>query len=75
MAHESDLVCVLTTSSIPEGEIAKARLESEGIPVMLKGGAEGPYRVGPVSLFVSSALEIQARLILDSISEDGPDDR
>jgi len=59
-----DLVRVLTTSSLPEGEIAKARLEDEGIPVLLKGGAEGPYPTGPVHLFVAPELEVQARLVL-----------
>jgi hypothetical protein len=58
------LVRVLTTASVLEGEIAKARLEDEGIPVLLKGGAEGPYPTGPVHLFVPSELEVQARLIL-----------
>jgi hypothetical protein len=63
------LVRVLTTSSAPEGEIAKARLEDEGIPVLLKGGAEGPYPTGPVHLFVPSELEVQARLILAGVAE------
>lgn len=59
-----DLVRVLTTPSIPEGEIARARLEDEGIPVLLKGEGGGPYRMGPVHLFVPAELEVQARLIL-----------
>jgi hypothetical protein len=59
-----DPVRVLTTSSVPEGEIARARLEDEGIPVLLKGEGEGPYRMGPVHLFVPAELEVQARLIL-----------
>jgi hypothetical protein len=61
-----DVVRVLSTSSVPEGEIAKARLEDEGIPVLVKGEGEGPYRIGPVHLFVPAELEVQARLILDS---------
>ena len=69
------LVRVLTTPSIPEGEIAKARLESEGIPVLLKGEAEGPYRMGPIHLLVPMDLEVQARLVLSATFEDaGPDD-
>ena len=60
-----DLVCVLTTPSIPEGEIARSRLEDEGIPVLLKGG-EAPYHLGPVQLFVPSELEVQARLVLSA---------
>ncbi len=66
-----DLVRVLTTSSLPEGEIAKARLEDEGIPVLLKGGAEGPYPTGPVHLFVAPELEARARLILAETSTEG----
>jgi hypothetical protein len=60
-----DPVRVLTTSSVPEGEIARARLEDEGIPVMVKGEGAGPYRMGPVHLFVPADLEVQARLILE----------
>ena len=59
-----DLVRVLTTSSVPEGEIAKARLEDEGIPVLAKGGGEDPYRIGPVHLYVPADLEVQARFVL-----------
>ncbi len=64
-----DLVRVLTTPSVLEGEIAKSRLEAEGIPVLLKGGGEDPYRVGPVHLFVRADLEVQARLVLESTQE------
>jgi hypothetical protein len=70
MAMAEDLVRVLTTPSIPEGEIAKARLEAEGIPVLLKGEAEGPYRMGPIHLLVPAGLEVQARLVLSATFED-----
>jgi hypothetical protein len=60
------LVRVWSTGSVPEGEIAKARLEAEGIPVLLKGEGEGPYRMGPVHVWVPTAFEVQARLILDA---------
>jgi hypothetical protein len=66
VSGDDDFVRVLTTVSIPEGYLAKARLESEGIRVLLKGEAEGPYRMGPVHLFVPAELEVQARLVLDS---------
>jgi hypothetical protein len=59
-----DLVRVLAAATIPEGEIAKARLEDEGIPVLMKGGGEDPYRFGPAYLFVPREYEVQARLIL-----------
>lgn len=60
----SELVLVLTTTSLPEGEIVKARLEDEGIPVLVKGEGAGPYRMGPVQLFVPEEMEVQARLVL-----------
>jgi hypothetical protein len=75
VSETGDFVRVLTTSSIPEGYLAKGRLESEGIRVMLKGEAEGPYRMGPVHLFVPAELEIQARLVLDSTTAAPPDGR
>ena len=64
----SRLVMVFGTGSIPEGLLVKGLLESEGIPVQMKGEAEGPYRMGPVSLWVPEALEVQARLILEEAS-------
>jgi hypothetical protein len=65
-----DLVLVLSTVSVPEGEIVRARLEHEGIPVLVKGEGGGPYRMGPVHLFVPAALEVQARLVLSQNFED-----
>ena len=66
---DRNLVRVWSAPSIPEGEIAKARLEAEGIPVLVKGEAEGPYRVGPVYLYVPTDLEVQARMVLDGPAE------
>jgi hypothetical protein len=62
-----DLVRVLTTPSILEGEIVRSRLEDEGIPVLLKGGGGDPYQVGPAHVFVPAEFEMQARLVLDTI--------
>ncbi len=67
------IVRVFSTGSVTEGHLAKGRLESEGIPVMLKGEGEGPYRAGPVFLFVPAEFETQARLILDTIEAGGGD--
>jgi putative signal transducing protein len=61
----SRLVMIFGTGSIPEGLLVKGLLESEGIPVQMKGEAEGPYRMGPVSLWVPEAFEVQARMILE----------
>jgi len=63
----ADLVLVLTTTSVLEGEIARSRLEDEGIPVLIKGAGDDPYRTGPVHLLVPADLEVQARLVLDSV--------
>jgi hypothetical protein len=64
----SRLVMVFGTGSIPEGLLVKGLLESEGIPVQMKGEAEGPYRMGPVSLWVPEAFEVQARMILEEVT-------
>lgn len=73
----SDLVRVLTTSSIPEAEVVRMRLQDEGIPVMASG-TDGPYRMGPVHLFVPAAFEVQARMVLASaqgaVAEDATDE-
>ena len=61
----ADLVLVFSTTSIPEGLLVKGLLESEGIPVQVKGESEGPYRMGPVDVWVPAAFEVQARLILE----------
>jgi hypothetical protein len=66
-----ELVRVYSTPSITDGYLAKGRLEAEGIPVMLKGEGEGPYRMGPVHLWVPGSLEVQARMILDEIAARG----
>ena len=60
-----DLVRVMTAPTIPEGLLAKGLLEADGIPVMAKGEAEGPYRVGPMELWVPRAFEVQARMLLE----------
>jgi putative signal transducing protein len=70
-----ELVRVFSTPSAIEGQLAKGRLEAEGIPVLLKGEGEGPYRMGPAQLFVPSSFEAHARLILESLEQaDGVDD-
>lgn len=71
---EGKLVLVRSYGSVPQGFLARGRLEAEGIPVLSKGG-DGPYRMGPVLLFVPEGLEVQARLVLDTIEDalDGTD--
>ena len=68
-----DLVVVLWTSSLVEAEIAKGRLEAEGIPVQMRGeGADAPYPVGPAELLVPSTFEEDARRVLAQ-DENGSD--
>ncbi len=64
----TSMVRAFSTTSIPEGLLVKGLLESEGIPVAMKGESEGPYRIGPVYLWVPEALEAQARLIIEEAS-------
>lgn len=58
------LVLVFTATSIPEGLLARSLLESDGIPVFVKGESEGPYRLGPVYLWVPEEFEVQAGVLL-----------
>ncbi len=70
----SSLVRVFSSASIPEGLLAKGRLEAEGIPVFIKGESEGPYRIGPVHLWVPDSLEVHARVVLAEARADVADD-
>ncbi len=58
------LSLVLTATSLPAGRVAKGLLESQGIPVFVKGESEGPYRVGPMYLLVPEEYEAEARALL-----------
>jgi hypothetical protein len=66
------LVLVLTASTISEGLLARGLLQAEGIIVMSKGEAEGPYRIGPMELWVPEEYEIQARMILEEATANRP---
>ena len=61
-------VRVYSTLQVFEGHLTKARLEDEGIPVMLKGEGEGPYRMGPVDVFVPAEFEVAARIVIEAIA-------
>ena len=63
-----ELVLIYSSSRVFEGQLTKARLEDEGIPVLAKGEGDGPYRMGPVLLYVSPEDEPKARLILEAIA-------
>src|SRR3954452_22884403 len=66
------LVRILTTPDVFEGVIVRSRLEDEGIPVMTNGG-EGPYRMGPVHVYVPAEFEVQARLVIETLRAGGGD--
>jgi hypothetical protein len=51
-----------------EGELLRARLQIEEIDALLKGEGEGPYRAGPVYLFVPAGDEARARAVLDAVA-------
>jgi putative signal transducing protein len=68
MASAGRLVEVFETSSVPEAEVVRSRLEDEGIPV-LASGTDSPYRMGPVHLLVPAEFEVQARIVLASALE------
>jgi Putative prokaryotic signal transducing protein len=68
MGSMSDHVVRIYASTDTFGaELMKGRLQSEGISVMMKGENEGPYRMGPASLWVISDDEIRARAIVDAV--------
>jgi len=69
----SRFVLVFTAATIPEGMAARGLLESQGIVVETKGEVDGPYRFGPVYLYVSEEFEPQARLLLEDLSISGDD--
>jgi hypothetical protein len=43
------------------GQLVRGLLESDGIPVLEKGEGAGPYRMGPVILFVDEPQVERAR--------------
>lgn len=63
----SDLVRVYASPDAFAGELMRGRLEAEGISVMLKGEGEGPYRAGPVYLWVEARDEARARAVVDAM--------
>ena len=50
------------------GEMMRGRLEAEGITAMVKGDGDGPYRAGPVYLWVPAEDEAAARAVVEAVS-------
>ena len=47
----------------------KGLLESAGIPVVDKGMAEGPYRMGPVDLWVPEEYQDEAKSLIQDAQD------
>jgi SAM-dependent methyltransferase len=62
------LVPVFATADLVEGRLLAGRLESEDIPVLVKGD-DASYHLGPVYLFVPAEDEIRARLFIDALRD------
>lgn len=58
---------VYATADHTAGMLMRGRLEAEGISVMLKGEGEGPYRAGPVFLWVAPEDEAAAIGVIDAV--------
>ena len=65
-----ELVRVYETLDPVRGLLVRGLLESEGIDVLAKGEGAGPYRMGPVILFVPNAACDRAEELI-SASEEG----
>jgi hypothetical protein len=64
------LVRVFETLDPVRGTLTRALLESDGIEVLAKGEGVGPYRTGPVLLFVPEESADRAAELI-AASEDG----
>ena len=64
------LVRVYETADPIRGLLVRGRLEAEGIDVLAKGEGEGPYRMGPVILFVPDDASGRAEELIAE-SEEG----
>ena len=64
------LVRIYETRDPIRGLLVRGLLEAEGIDVLAKGEGSGPYRMGPVILFVPDDVSDRA-LELIAAAEDG----
>ena len=62
------LVRVFASPDTVAGEMMRARLEAEGITALVKGDGEGPYRAGPVYVWVPVEDEGAARQVVDAVA-------
>ena len=64
------LVRVYETADPIRGLLVRGLLEAEGIDVLAKGEGSGPYRMGPVILFVPDTASDRAEELITA-SEEG----
>ena len=64
------LVRVYETADPIRGLLVRGLLEAEGIDVLAKGEGSGPYRMGPVILFVPDTSSDRAKELITA-SEEG----
>jgi hypothetical protein len=62
-----DPVRVWASNDTVEATLIRGRLELEGIPVLMKGDGEGPYRTGAVYLFVPVEDETRATALIEAV--------
>jgi len=69
MVDMSDLVQIYASGDAMMAELTRARLEDEGISVLVKNsmGGSSVYPVGPSYLFVPVEQEIAARQVIEAI--------
>lgn len=65
-----NLVRVYETADPIRGLLVRGLLEAEGIDVLAKGEGSGPYRMGPVILFVPDGATDRAKELI-AASEEG----
>jgi len=70
MWRMSDLVQIYATGDAMTAELTRARLEDEGIDVLVKNslGGSSVYPAGPSYLFVRTEQEIAARQVIEAIA-------
>jgi Putative prokaryotic signal transducing protein len=73
MAADDEFVLVFEAPSLPLGEVATTKLESEGIQVLVKGGTAYAYPTGMMQLWVRRDQFARAKRILAEASEGGPE--
>lgn len=73
-APSDRLVRLLSVASSAEAALIRGLLESSGIPALLKGELEGPYRMGSAEVWVPEGMEADARTIIAAARSAGDDE-